>query len=151
MLRACLLISLAACTPKPGPAAPAGPVAPTAADSIAHWKVAGHALSAHALVTETDALAWHGRAVEVTATSYQSPWSGTCDEYGTATHPRALADATASADIPLAAATGAGLTDPLLEVRLSCNASRTPALTLFVAPDHHAMTCWSGACYFLRP
>jgi len=150
MLRASLLLLLASCAPKPAPA-PAAPSAPTAADAVAHWKITGHALSAHALVTEADALAWHGRTVEISQATLQSPWTGTCDEYGTATHARALADATAASDIPLASATGAGLTDPLLEVRLSCNASRTPSLTLFVAPDHHAMTCWSGACYFLRP
>ena len=102
-------------------------------------------------LTEDDALVFHGRTVEIDATGYTSPWHGSCEEAVRQRRDRILADVMSELDVPSAGrAQGRehGLVDDMIEHRLTCNDKQTPPLTFYLSGEH-AMTCFSGVCYFL--
>jgi hypothetical protein len=113
---------------------------------LAHpWKVYGHVLSDRPAVTESEASELDGRSVEITATTYESPWQGSCSEYARQRHMRMLVEIASDQKIPRA---GLGLGDKVAEFKLTCSNRRSPPLTIYVE-GKHAMTCWNGACYLL--
>ena len=102
-------------------------------------------------LTEDDAQAFHGRVVDIDATGYTSPWHGNCEEAVRQRRDRILADVLSELDVPAsgrARARSNGLVDDMVEHRLTCNARDTPPLTFYLSGDR-AMTCFTGACYFL--
>lgn len=149
---ACALgAGLAACgwlPPDKSPAAPAAPAADPDAALFHDWKVAGHVLGARALISEADGADFHDRTVAITATSYASPWSGSCADAHRDRQPRALAEVAAAHGIAADRATGLGLIGPIAQYQLQCVTGRTPGLTIYLAGSH-AVTCWSGVCYLL--
>ena len=141
-----LILLLAGC-----PEETASPVAaPKPDDPIAHgWKVSGHVLAPGTMLTDTDADALVGRAVDITATGYTTPWHGTCESATREHRVKALAEVTASLKVDRDAVKALGLADPLDEYRLTCtDNTRAPAFVLWLSGSH-ALTCWSGACYAL--
>jgi hypothetical protein len=112
------------------------------------WKVTDHVLGPHALISDYDAAGFHSRTIAITATTYTSPWSGSCNEAARARSQRPLADVAAEHDLEPARAAQLGLADPLVEYKLTCGLGRTLPLTVYLA-GAHALTCWSGVCYLL--
>lgn len=132
----------------PPPARPVAATDPDAAPLFHDWRIAGHMLGPRALISDLDASEFHDRVVAVTATSYASPWSGSCSDARRERQPRALAEVAAAHDLAGDRAANLGLGEPIVEFRLRCTTSRAPSLTLYVAGPH-ALTCWSGVCYLL--
>ncbi|HWU88211.1 MAG TPA: hypothetical protein VN253_13080, partial [Kofleriaceae bacterium] len=97
-----------------------------------------------------DAMRLHGRTITIGATGYTTPWHGTCEESGRIRRTRQLADVAVELRIDRARAAALGLTDSLIEYRLTCAdlEKRAPALTIYVAAAH-ALTCFGGVCYVL--
>jgi hypothetical protein len=114
------------------------------------WRVDAHLLAKHAPLSDADAAHHHGRAISIGQTGYTTPWQGTCEESGRIRRERLLAEVTAELSIDRPRVLALGLTDPLVEYKLSCLdlERRTPALTLYVA-NAHALTCFGGVCYVL--
>jgi len=150
------LVVIAACLP-PDKAAPAAPPTPgeVEAATFAHpWVVENHILAGNATLTEGDAILMHGRKVEVTASSYRSPFQGSCD--GAAYEQRARSFDDVAAEVDLAGdrrktAASFGIEKTVTEYRMRCTVNtRTPPLVLFIS-GKRAMTCFSGVCYLLTP
>jgi hypothetical protein len=132
---------------------PDSPATPPAVDppdaALLHpWKITDHVLGPHALISDYDAAGFHDRLIAITATTYSSPWSGSCNEAARAKAQRPLAVIAAEHDLPPARAAQLGLADPLLEYKLTCGLGRTLPLTVYLS-GAHALTCWSGVCYLL--
>jgi hypothetical protein len=154
--RALLLITVllapGGCGWLPPDSSPARPVPPDPDAALVHdWKVTEHALGARALISDYDAAAFHGRTVEITATGYASPWSGSCDDAHRQRQARTLAEVLAELGIARDRTGSLGLADPVAQYQLTCGlggTGRTPPLTVYLAGEH-ALTCWSGVCYVL--
>lgn len=120
---------------------------------LAHtWKVADHVMANKTNLSDRDATELRGRTVTVGASSYASPWHGTCEEANREKRTRTLGEVAKDADLADTARLKAfGLADTVFEFRLTCQAfkTRTPGLTIYVR-DGRAMTCFSGACYLLE-
>lgn len=148
-----VLLALAAgsfgCLP-PDPAPKAPPTDPDTAALVHAWRVDAHLLAKSSPLSDADAAALHGRAVSIGQTGYTTPWQGTCEESGRVRRERPLAEVAVELAIDRPRLQQLGLSEPLVEYRLSCldPQSRTPALTLYVA-NAHALTCFGGACYVL--
>ena len=146
------VLALTGCGWLPPDSPPARPVPPDPdAALLADWKITEHVLGEHALISEYDAAAFHGRTVAVTAGGYASPWSGSCDAAHRQHQPRALADLAPELGVARERAGSLGLADPVVEYQLTCGlggTGRTPPLTIYLA-SAHALTCWSGVCYVL--
>ncbi|CAN5119568.1 hypothetical protein BH11MYX1_BH11MYX1_06250 [soil metagenome] len=146
-------VVLFACTPRAAPLPP--PAGEPAQVSFVHpWVVENHILAGNSTMTEGDAILMHGRKVEITASSYRSPFQGSCDSSTTDQRTRSFDDVTAEVDLAGERRTTAknfGMTTTVTEYRLSCTSStRTPPLVMFVA-GQRAMMCFSGICYLLTP
>jgi hypothetical protein len=144
------------CLP-PDKAAPAPPPPPGSVEAAAFahpWLVENHILAGNATLTEGDAILMHGRKVDVTTTSYRSPFQGSCDESTYAQRTRSFDDVAAEVDLAgdrRTTAANFGIAKTVTEYRMQCTANtRTPPLVLFVA-GKRAMTCFSGVCYLLTP
>ena len=155
LLLAVLIIS-SGCLPPDKAEGPTTP--PAAADGAAafakSWLVENHILAGNSTLTEGDAILMHGRKVDITSTSYRSPFQGSCDGATSQERTRSFDDVAAEVDLSGDRRTTAknfGLTATVSEYRLTCNVNnRTPPLVLFVA-GKRAMTCFSGVCYLLTP
>lgn len=106
-------------------------------------------------LTEDDAQVFHGRVVEIDDTGYTTPWHGECLEAVRQRRDRILADVLSELDVPAAGRAQArsnGLVEDMVEHRLTCNDpdNSTPPLTFYLSGEH-AMTCFTGVCYFLTP
>ncbi len=150
-----LAVSFLACTPKAAPPVTAPPSAPPEVVTvILPWVVENHILAGNANLTEADAILMHGRKIEITASSYRSPFQGGCDSSTTEQRARAFDDVAAEVDLSgerRDTAKNFGMTPTVTEYRLSCASStHTPPLVMFVA-GKRAMTCFSGICYLLSP
>jgi hypothetical protein len=148
------LLAVANCLP-PDPVAQKVVVPADESVSYAHtWLVENHILAGNSTLTEGDAILMHGRKVDITSTSYRSPFQGSCDGATVQQRTRSFDDVAAEVDLSgdrRATAKNFGMTATVVEYRLSCNANnRTPPLVLFVA-GKRAMTCFSGVCYLLTP
>lgn len=145
------MIALAGCGWLPPDSPPAKPVPPDPDAELFHdWKVTEHVLGPRALISDYDAAAFHGRTVAISATSYASPWSGSCDDAHRQKRPRTLAEVATELELARDRVASTGLADPIVEYQLMCGlgTSRTPALTLYVS-GAHGLTCWGGVCYAL--
>jgi len=146
------MIALAGCGWLPPDSPPAQPVPPDPDAALFHdWKVTEHVLGPRALISESDAAAFHGRSVAISATSYASPWSGGCDDAHRQKRSRTLADVTTELGIARDRTATLGLADPVIEYQLTCGlggTSRTPPLILYVSGTH-GLTCGGGVCYAL--
>ena len=139
-----IIVVVAACHP-PDAAAPTSTEDPDLA-ALAHpWKIYGHVLAEKSAISEAEADALDGREVIVTATTYESPWQGSCADYARSRRTRALVEVAGELGIARA---GLGLGARVAEIRLLCQNKRSPPLTM-VVDGKHALTCWSGACYLL--
>ncbi len=108
-------------------------------------------MSTSSALTADDAQVFHGRLVEIDDTGYMTPWHGTCEEAVRQRRDRILADVLSELDVPAAGRAVArenGLVDDMVEHRLTCNERSTPPLTFYLSGER-AMTCFTGACYFL--
>jgi hypothetical protein len=148
------LLLVASCLP---PDQPVQKAAPPADDSVsfAHsWLVENHILVGNSTLTEGDAILMHGRKVDITPTSYRSPFQGSCDGATVQQRTRSFDDVAAEVDLSGDRRTTArnfGMTATVAEYRMNCNANnRTPPLVLFVA-GKRGMTCFSGVCYLMTP
>src|SRR5690242_17292280 len=112
------------------------------------WKITGHLLGPHAVISEADAAGFHGRTIAVTPTGYSSPWSGSCDDASRQRAPRALADVAADLELTGGRVGDLGLVEPITRYVLSCVHGSAPPLQLYLGSGH-AATCWSGVCYAL--
>jgi hypothetical protein len=149
-----LVLALSSCLP---PDKVAQPPAPPVDPSVAYartWLVENHILAGNATLTEGDAILMHGRKVEATATSYRSPFQGSCDGATVDQRTRTFDDVAAEVDLAGDRRTTAknfGMTPNVTEYRLACTVNnRTPPLVLFIA-GQRAMTCFSGVCYLMTP
>ncbi len=136
------LLALAGCPPPPPAQAPKIDDLALLAHS---WKIYGHVLSERSAVSDEDATELDGREIVITATGYESPWQGTCDDYGRSRKTRQLVEVASELQIARA---GLGLGDQVIEFRLVCQNKRSPPLTI-VVDGEHALSCWNGACYLL--
>jgi hypothetical protein len=130
------------------------PPAPTDRDlaALAHvWIVENHVLAGNAAIGHDDALKMHGRKVELTATSYTTPF-GSCEDASREKRERVFADLLARLDLSgesRGTAIRFGFGDPITEYKLSCAGNRhTVPVTIYISGDR-AMTCFGGACYLL--
>lgn len=144
-MRRWLSLALLAGCPAPDAAAPKSGQDPDLA-ALAHpWKIYGHVLAERSAISDAEADALDGREVTVTASAYESPWQGSCDDYARTRRTRALVEVASELGI---AHSGLGLGARVAEIRLLCQNKRSPPLTI-VIDGPHALTCWSGACYLL--
>ena len=139
-----LAFVVTACPAKPTPVTPAGVAAVDAT-----WKVIGHVLLPTATIDERDAVAFNGREITVTRTTYASPFQGTCEQAGRVRRNRELEDVIVELDAPRSIATDYAMASPVVEYRLTCRERERPPLEMYVTAER-AMTCFSGVCYFLR-
>ena len=148
------LLFVANCLPPDQPAQKPAPVADESVSYAHSWLVENHILAASSTLTEGDAILMHGRKVDITTTSYRSPFQGSCDGATVQQRTRSFDDVAAEVDLSGDRRTTAknfGMTPTVTEYRMTCNANnRTPALVLFVA-GKRAMTCFSGVCYLMTP
>jgi hypothetical protein len=118
------------------------------------WIVEDHVLVKGASVTDEDAIGFHGRTIDITDTGFTSPWQGTCDDAGRTRRARTLPDLIDELEMEPTAharATAFGMSEAIREYRLTCNDRRKPPpLTIYVS-NGKAMTCYSGACYLMKP
>ncbi len=133
---------------------PPPPVAEGAVTVTHPWVIENHIIAGNSSMTEGDAILMHGRTIEITASSYRSPFQGGCDSSTTDQRTRSFEDVAAEVDLAGERRTTAknfGMTATVTEYRLACTSStRTPPLVMFVA-GKRAMTCFSGICYLLTP
>jgi hypothetical protein len=144
-----LALAAGGCLP-PDPVPPTPAVDPETAELVHAWRVDAHLLARNASLTDADAASQHGREVSVSRAGYTTPWHGTCEESGRARRQRPLAEVAAELLLERPRVLALGLTDPLVEYRLSCLDPIRPApvLTVYVARAR-ALTCHGGACYVL--
>jgi hypothetical protein len=151
-LRSLLLLALAGCLPPDTPAKRPAPRDPELAELVHTWTVENHVLAGNASVTDADALANRGRTVEITASTYSSPFTGSCDDAARARRDVVFADVSMDLDLAGEARETAihfGFGDPLVEYRLTCpDHPRTVPLVIYIS-GKRAMTCFGGACYLL--
>ena len=111
-----------------------------------------HVMSGRSTLGDADALQMTGRTVEITASSYKSPWHGTCDDAVHERRERLFADILTEADLNGEARQTAihfGFGDPIEQYELSCGDNhRVPGLVIYISGDR-AMTCFAGVCYLL--
>ena len=143
-----ILVGAISCSWLPPDNPPAQPTVDPDAGLLHPWKITDHVLGPHALISDYDAAGFHDRTIAITATTYTSPWSGSCKEAARAKAPRPLAEIAAEHDLPAARAAQLGLADPLVEYKLTCGLGRTLPLTVYLA-GARALACWSGVCYLL--
>lgn len=149
-----LIVLVASCgwLPPDSPRAKPAPADPDIATLAHTWIVANHVLAGNATVGDPDADANHGRKLVVTATGYDTPFSGACDEAALHKRDRLFADLIAQLDLAgeaRATAIRFGFGDPITEYQLSCIGNRRAIpFTIFISGDR-AMTCFGGACYLL--
>jgi hypothetical protein len=144
------------CLP-PDKAAPPPPPTPGTleARAFAHpWLVENHILAGNATLTEGDAILMHGRKVDVTTSSYRSPFQGSCDDATYTQRTRSFDDVAAEVDLAgdrRTTAASFGIAKTVTEYTMECRSNaRTPPLVLFVS-EKRGMTCFSGVCYLLTP
>jgi len=151
-LRSVLLIALAGCLPPDTPAKKPAKADPEIAELMHTWTVENHVLAGNASITDADALANRGRTVEITASSYSSMFTGSCDDAARTRRDRVFADVAVELDLAGEARDTAirfGFGDPIVEYRLTCpDHPRTVPLVIFIS-GRRAMTCFGGACYLL--
>ena len=153
-MRSALLLLFAGCSWLPPDAPPKHAARPDPdLAAIAHtWIVENHVLAGNSPLTDADAHDNDGRKVEITPSSYTSPFTGACDEAARTRRDRVFADLLAELDLAgdaRATAISFGFGDPIEEYRLSCpNNNRALPLVIFVS-GKRAMTCFGGACYLL--
>lgn len=153
-MRSALVLVLAGCSWLPADTPPKRPAAPDPelAALVHTWVVENHVLAGNSPLTEADARETHGRKVEITATSYRSPFTGACDDAARTRRDRLFADLLAELDLAGEARQTAirfGFGDPIDEFRLSCPGHpRTLPLVIYIS-GARAMTCFGGACYLL--
>jgi hypothetical protein len=135
--------------PPDGPAVKPAPANPDAA-LFRDWKVTGHVLGAHALISDYDAAGFVGRSVAVSEGGYGSPWSGSCDQTGRQKTARVAAEIALEHDIAASRSDSLGLAAPITEYRMTCLTGSAPGLTVYVG-GAHAVTCFAGVCYLLVP
>lgn len=151
-MRSLLLLALAGCLPSDTPTKKPARPDPELAELAHTWTVENHVLAGNASVTDGDALTNHGRTVEITRSSYSSPFTGSCDDAARARRDRVFADVSVELDLAGEARGTAirfGFGDPLVEYRLTCpDHPRTVPLVIFIS-GKRALTCFAGACYLL--
>ncbi|MGE5186530.1 MAG: hypothetical protein ACM31C_30955 [Acidobacteriota bacterium] len=151
-MRSLLLVALAACLPPDTPARKPAKPDPELAELAHTWTVENHVLAGNASITDGDALANHGRTVAITASSYASMFTGSCDDAARARRERVFADVAVELELAGEARDTAirfGFGDPIVEYRLTCpDHPRTVPLVIFIS-GKRAMTCFGGACYLL--
>ncbi len=116
------------------------------------WQIGGHVLGARPSIGESDAAAFAGRTIDISPTTYASPFHGTCNDAAHSRRDRALVDIANESELDGAARAkliAQGFTGPVTEYRMSCSDRRVLALVLVVKGDH-AFTCFSDVCYLLR-
>jgi hypothetical protein len=143
-----ILVTIAGCSWLPPDSPATAPAVDPDAALLHAWKITDHVLGPHALISDYDAAGFHYRTIAITATTYSSPWSGSCREAARAKSQRTLADVAAEHDLPPARTAQLGLADPFVEYRLTCGLGRTLPLTVYFS-GARALTCWSGVCYVL--
>jgi hypothetical protein len=142
-----IVVALAGCPPTtPAPVEPAGATIPSVDYT---WKIIGHVLTPDASIDERDAVAWNGREIAVTRTSYASPFQGTCESSGRVRRNRSLEEVISEVNAPRSVVIDFALADPIVEYRLTCRDRGRPSLAMFVGAER-ALTCFSGVCYVLR-
>ena len=114
------------------------------------WRVEAHLLGRRTSLADDDAARNHGRTISISRTGYATPWHGSCEEAGSTRRERRLAEVAAELAIDRAGMLRLGLTDPLVEYKLTCQYPeyRTPVLTVYIA-NSHALTCHVNICYVL--
>ncbi len=149
-----VVVLLASCSWLPPDTPPKKP-APVDRDLVmlVHtWTVENHVMSGRSTLGDRDALEMTGRKVEITASSYKTPWHGTCDDAVHERRERVFADIVSEADLNgegRATAIRFGFGDPIEEYELSCGENhRVPGLVIYISGDR-AMTCFAGVCYLL--
>ncbi len=153
-MRIVLVGLLAGCgwLPSDSPAAPKPPPPDPDVAAIAHvWKVDGHVLGTRTTISDQDAIALHGRTVNLTGNSYTTPWQGTCDEARRTKAATTLVEVTADVDVSpdgRARLEDFGLAKNLTELTLTCIVMKAPPLTVWLSGDR-AMTCFGGVCYLM--
>jgi hypothetical protein len=149
-MRLCLVVLAACLPPDQAPVAPVAPD-PDLAAIVHTWQIAGHVLGTSPTLGESDATAFDGRTIEVSATGYTSPWQGTCSDAARSKRQRPLADITTESELTGSARArlaSSGFASPVTEYRITCSDRRALPLVLVVKGDH-AFTCWGGICYLL--
>lgn len=149
ILAVAALLATTACPATPPPAGPAAADATVVPSADATWTIVGHVLTPTATVDEHDALAWNGRTITITKTSYASPFQGTCETAGRVRRNRALEEVLAEASASSAVAASYALKEPIVEYRLTCREHERPPLAIYVGAER-ALTCFGGVCYVLR-
>jgi hypothetical protein len=146
------LVGLAGCLPPDSPAKKPRRPDPELAELAHTWTVENHVLAGNASITDADALANNGRTVDITRSSYSSPFTGSCDDAARVRRDRVFADVSLELDLAGEARETAihfGFGDPLVEYRLTCpDHPRTVPLVIFIS-GKRGLTCFDGACYLL--
>lgn len=141
------------CLPPDEKAARPVPVDPDVAALVHTWVVADHIVGTGAAITAAEAASFRGRHIEISRLGYVSPWQGTCEEAGRTKRTRSLGEIIGELDMSSSAASEAsafGLSDPVIEYRLSCtDRRRPPPLTVFISHGK-AMTCYGGVCFLMK-
>jgi hypothetical protein len=148
---ALVLIVVAGCGLLPADPPQQPTVVDTDAADLAHtWKIADHALARQTSLTEADAAALHGRAIQISATSYTTPWHGTCEQAGHTRRTRILADVASELGVDRTRIARFQLAPDVVQYQLSCAdpTHRALSVTLFVSKAR-ALTCFNGVCYLL--
>ncbi|MCX5744659.1 MAG: hypothetical protein NT062_19395 [Proteobacteria bacterium] len=113
------------------------------------WKITGHLLLDGAMIDERDAAGWNGREITVTATSYESPFQGSCDGVARTRRLRALSDVVIELGAPHSIISDYELSEQVTEYKLTCGDRTRPPLAMWVA-GFRAMTCYNNVCFFMR-
>jgi hypothetical protein len=153
-LRSALLLALAGCgwLPSDTPAKKPVAVDPQLAELAHTWVVANHVLAGNSPLTDAEARENDGRKVEITPTTYRSPFTGSCDDAARTRHDRVFADLLAELDLAGEARQTAihfGFGDPITEYRMSCPGNNRALPLVIYISGKRAMTCFGGACYLL--
>ena len=152
MRAALLALLVSACLPPDTPAKKPARADPELAELAHTWTVENHVLAGNASLTDSEALDNQGRTVEITAGSYRSPFTGSCEEAARDRRERVFADVLVELELAGEARDTAirfGFGDPIVEYHLSCpNNRRAVPLVIFIS-GKRALTCFAGACYLL--
>jgi hypothetical protein len=151
-MRVPLLLALAGCLPPDTPAAPKPVVDPEVAELVHGWKVTAHVIGTKTSMSEQDAVAMHGRIVEVRAAGYTTPWHGTCEQANREKQQSSLVEITADVDVSpdgRARLKEFGLAKEVTEYRMGCTNAKVPPLTIYLT-GKRGMTCFGGVCYLLE-